>query len=355
MFLKKILARQYRAADPDESGTGEDLYGNEWVPTPEEEDEPPKKKVAVLEKPLPKTKAAAKAELTAEEEPTDPEEEPEEEPSEDGSATDKDKPKTKARIPLDRHEAILAKERAKREELEAKVKNFQGAAVVQKVNAQITELEGKLEGLDTQYQKAMADGEVAQAAALAKQIRGIDRQISEANADVRIAAAEARAVETTRYAVALERIEAAYPELDENADEFDKETYDEVLDLFGAYRAKGLTPTDSLQKATKMVMRGKQTAKQEAATTVKPRVELTAKEAKEIERKTGATEKAVKAKNGSPATATAKAGVNSNSAGANKTAKDIMQMSQKEFAKYSEENAEEMARLRGDFLEVEEE
>ena len=163
-------------------------------------------------------------------------------------------------------------------------------------------------------------------------------------------AAEARAVETTRYQIALERVEAAYPALNEDHDDFDKEVYEEVVDLMGAYRTKGLTPTEALQKSVRMVFRGQEkTATQERATTVKPRVDEADVDKVKADRKKGAVDKALEAVDKSPGTATAKHGMNSNEAGAGRTAKDVIKMSQSEFAKLDEK---ELARLRGDEVEA---
>lgn len=249
-------------------------------------------------------------------------------------------------IPRDRHEKVLAAERSKREALERQIAAFQGAKEVVKVNEEISSRETKLVDLDKAYTKAMTDGETEKAADLMRQIRTLDREISNLDAQGKIAAAEARAVETTRYNIALDRVEQTYPELNEDHDDFEQDTYDEVVDLMKAYRASGRTPTEALQKAVKMVL-GAKTAAEKAATTVTPRVNKEDVDPATLraERKKGAVDKALDAAAKSPATATAKTGTNNDADGAALQAKDVVKMKYEKFIKLSDED---LAQARGD-------
>lgn len=357
LWKQRLLARMYRApAGDDGDGGGAVDRGDDWVPTGDDAPESPDAKALRLEKEAAtrrkdeeeaaakgKEKAKGAADAGAEDDPDG------EGKGEGDPKNDADKKKD-TRIPLSRHKAMLEKERERREELERQIKSFQGAKEVANTSKEISDLEEKITKLDADYAKALADGETGKAAQINREIRALDRQVSDLNAQHKIAAAEARAVETTRYQIALERIEAAYPVLNEDDDAFDKEVYEEVVDLMGAYRAKGLTPTEALQKSVRMVFRGQEkTSSQEKATTVKPRVDEVDADKLKAERKKSAVEKALEAEGKSPGTATAKHGMNSNEAGAGRTAKDVIKMSQKEFAELDEK---ELARLRGDEVEA---
>ena len=358
LWKQRLLARMYRApAGDDGDGGGAVDRGDDWVPTGDDAPESPDAKALRLEKEAATRKkdeeeaaAKGKADKSKAEGGEGGEDDPDGEGSDTDAGKDKDGKRKDTRIPLSRHKAMLEKERERREELERQIKSFQGAREVANTSKEISDLEEKIGKLDTDYAKAMADGETAKAAQIMREIRTLDRQVSDLNAQHKIAAAEARAVETTRYQIALERVEAAYPVLNEDHDDFDKEVYEEVVDLMGAYRAKGLTPTEALQKSVRMVFRGQEkTATQERATTVKPRVDETDVDKVKAERKKTAVEKALEAEGKSPGTATAKHGMNSNEAGAGRTAKDVIKMSQSEFAKLDEK---ELARLRGDEVEA---
>ena len=191
----------------------------------------------------------------------------------------------------------------------------------------------------------MADGETEKAAALMSQIRGLERQVIEAKSDMKIAAAEARATERARYNIALERIEQAYPALNQDSDEFDEELAADVLDLKASYEARrNMTPTQALQTAVEKLL-GSATKAQEKALDTTPRV--TDKDvSKEVaaERKKEAVKKVTEAVNKQPPT-TAKVGMDSDRAGGALTAKDVMRLSQDEFSKLTDEM---LAKMRGD-------
>lgn len=345
MFLLKLLRARRYLKPADEIDANADR-GDDFIPTDDDAPTPPPKKEAAKEAPKkepeggdPEGDEDQDKDLTQEEK--------------DAKAAAKDAPK-KGVIPRDRHEKILEAERGKREALERQIASFQGAQVVVKTNEQITARETELSKLDAAYTKALADGETEKAATTMAQIRKLDREISALESESKIAAAEARAVESTRYSIALERVENTYPVLNEDHEDFNKETYDEVVDLMKAYRASGRTPTDALQKAVKVLL-GASTASQKAATTVTPRVDAdkaAGVDADKVrsDRKTGALDKALKAAKDSPATATAKAGANNDADGAQLTAKEAIKMKHDKFVKLSED---ELSRLRGDTVEEE--
>lgn len=354
LWMLMQLTRKYRApAGDDGDGGGAVDRGDDWTPTTDEAPESPDQKAQRLEREAETRRkdeeAAAKAKAKPEgsADADDKKNDVEDASDKENGSGDK---KKDTRIPLKRHEALLAKERERREELERQIKGFQGSQQVANTNEELTKAETKIVDLEKQYAKALTDGDVTKAAALMADIRKTERRVSELNAAGKIAAAEARAIETTRYQVALERIEAQYPELNEDAEEYDEDTYKEVVDLMNAYRASGRTPTEALQKAVKVLL-GARTSAQKAATTVKPRVDTDEVDPEKLkaERKKAAVDKALDAVDKSPATATTKAGLNSDSAGAQRTAKDVIKMSQADFAKIDEK---ELARLRGDEVDA---
>lgn len=254
--------------------------------------------------------------------------------------------KKDSRIPAARHKEILEKEREKRADLERQLAQYQNGKQVADVNEQITAAEDAIAKMDVQYDQLITDGELAKAADLKQKIRKAERDMNEAKSDMKIHAAEIRAVENTRYATTLERIENAYPELNPDSDDYNDETMAEVAELKDAYQMKGFTPTVALQKAVKALV-APRTTKQEMATNTTPRVS---------EKDVAAERKAAAV--GKTAAATAKTPPNLNNSGmdsdkfgkgANEAAA-IMNMSQDAFKKFAEANPEELARLRGDTL-----
>lgn len=252
-------------------------------------------------------------------------------------------PKKDSRIPLSRHEAVLNKEREKRADLERQLAQYQQGSQLADVNENITALENKVMGFEKEYANLLTDGEVDKATAVMAQIRKAEREMAEAKSDMKIHAAEIRATERARYGTALERIESAFPELNPDHADYQEELMAEVAELKDAYQMKGLTPTVALQKAVKALVEPR-TTRQEVATSSTPRVS-----GKDVsaERKKDAVEKTVKAVGRTPPSLS-RTGVDSDKFGGGALdAKQVMGMSQKEFAGLTEA---QLSKMRGDTL-----
>lgn len=261
----------------------------------------------------------------------------------DGEEEDEDKTKGKkkdSRIPLSRHKDILAKERAQREVLERQLAQYQGAEKVASTNEDLTKLEDNIVSMEKQYNKLLADGEIDKATELMSKIRIAERNMVETKAEMRAQVAEARARESARYDIALERIEESYPQLNPDAAEYDSEMLQDVADLKNVYQGRGMTPTKALQAAVKKLL-GVEDRDQKQATEVAPRV--TEKDVA-AERKKAAVSKTADAVRRTPPS-TKDVGMDSDKAGGGLSPKDVMGMKQEEFAKLTDE---QLAKLRGD-------
>jgi hypothetical protein len=248
-------------------------------------------------------------------------------------------------IPLDRHEKILAKERQRREQLEAQLAASQAGKAVAKHNDTLEQLENELLALETQFNEKLAEGNTAAARELQTKIRHQNARLIEATVEQRAAAATAAAVETVRYEAALERIEESYPELNPDSDEYDQDLADDVIDMMNAGKARGLSPAKALQRAVTRLL-GAKGAKQEAATTVTPRVgERQVDAAAAAARKTDAVKRNVDAARRQPPGH--QAGQSGAALGGALTAKSVMSLSDEEFAKLSDKD---LARLDGSLV-----
>lgn len=255
---------------------------------------------------------------------------------------DKSKKSKNTKIPLERHKEILAKERAQREALERELAQYrQGQQIVQ-TNEEITKMEESILQMEKQYNKLLADGEIDKAVELMSKIRRAEREIVELKADMKAQAAEIRAREAARYDIVLERIEEAYPQLNPDHEDFDRELVQDVADLKDVYQRRGYPPSKALQMAVKKLL-GSETRSQATATEVTPRVSD-----KDIaaERKKAAVARNVDAARRTPPS-TRDVGLDHDKAGGGLSPKDVMNMSQEEFAKLTEE---QLKRLRGDDL-----
>lgn len=269
-------------------------------------------------------------------------EDPEEAPAAGAKGTGTPKTGKGKFIPVDRHEKLLKKERARREELEAQLQQSRAGQEVVKVNDNLEKIEDTLVSMEEKYNDLLAEGDTKGAAALMTQIRRKNAELNALAAQHRDAEVMARAVEKVRYDEALDRIEEAFPELDPDADEYDSETFQDVVDLMQAGRARGLSPTKALQRAVQRVM-GVDTAAQKRAVTATPRVN----EDNVASRRRGdAVKRNIDAARRTPP-ATHRVGAGNDAAGGALTAKAVMQMDEDEFAKLSDKD---LARLRGDIL-----
>lgn len=252
--------------------------------------------------------------------------------------------KKDTRIPLKRHEELLNKERERREALETELANSRQAQAVATTNADISKSEEKLLALEEEHAKLMTDGDAAAAAKKMGEIRKLERSIVEARANLNIQAAEARAYERVRYDMVCERIEEAYPALNEKHADFDPEKSAEVVELMQGYLNTGrYTRADALQKAVKMLMPA-ETTRQTTAVTSDVRVDP-AKVAAE-KRETAARTKAAEAAGKQPPSL-AKVGTDSDKMGGKLDAAKVIKMSQDEFAKLDDAT---LASMRGDEL-----
>lgn len=332
--------RLMKPAAEGESGASAADRGDDFVPTSPEEDDA-KAAADAAAKVADESKVladAAKLGLGAKTtEPAKAEEPPKEgEPVKD------------TRIPLARHEQILAKERAAREALEVQLANTQRGAAVAKTNEEIAVLETKVDTLEAEYAAALAEGEVAKATALMKQIRQTERMVIEQKAEFRTQAATATAIEQVRYETTLERLTVAYPQLVPGHEDFDQGLVNEINELTDAYELKGYAPSAALQKAVSVMVKPV-TARQETATTVTPRVDAAAAEAAaaKLLRDTEARKRNGAAADAQPP-ALADKGANSDEAGGLLDAAKVIKMSFEKFMKVGAVPDDDLARMRGD-------
>lgn len=266
---------------------------------------------------------------------------------EDADDADPEKVKKDTRIPLSRHKEILEREREQRTVLERQLAQFQHGDQIANVNEEITKLENSVLVLEKDYARQLTDGEIEKATATMAKIRAAERDMAEAKSDMKIQAAESRAIERTRYATALERIESAYPVLNEDHDDFDKDLMSEVIDLKDAYQLKGMTPTLAMQKAVRILVEPR-TSRQEIATTSVPRVsEGEVKKDVAAERKKDAVNKTADAVTSTPPSLKDVGRDSDKLGGGRVDANAVMHMSQKEFAALDEKT---LAQMRGDTL-----
>lgn len=348
MKLHWIFNRFMGPEDAGASGGGAaGDRGDEWTPTPEDGDTPP---AGVQDddddgkgKPADKKPAAAKPAdgMRREEDDDAPTDQDDPAPADDkGKGKGKD-----SRIPLDRHEAILQRERQAREAAERELAQLRQGQQLAKSNEDLTKAEDQIVDMEAKYMAALEKGEVKEAQRLMTEIRRAERAVSEQRAQFAAQAAEARAYERVRYDTTVERLEAAYPQINPDHEDFDKDLTAEVVEMRDAYVASGkYNRADALQKAVKNLL-GTSSRKQESAvdTSVRPDKEDVAAEVR-AQRKKEAVARALETKDKQPPS-TKGIGADHDKAGGKLQARDVVKFSQDEFSKLSEAD---LAALRGD-------
>ena len=331
-LLQKILNRYQKQADDDGSDLpgGDADYGDDFTPTDDGAED------------VPAVEDGAGDELAAADEDLRAAAEELEEGAEEAKKTGTPKSGKGKFIPLDRHEKLLKKERARREELEAQLGQSRAGQQMAQVNEDLSRVEDELVAMEAKYNDLLAEGDTQTAAQLMTQIRRKNAELNSITAAQRDAEVMARAVEKVRFDEALDRIEEAYPELDPDSDGYDEDTYQDVYDLMVAGRQRGLSATKALQRAVARVM-GAETTAQKRATTTTPRVD----ENDVASRRRGeAVRRNLDAARRTPP-ATHRISANNDAAGGALTAKAVMSMSEDDFEKLSDKD---LARLRGDVL-----
>lgn len=266
----------------------------------------------------------------------------------DGDAGKDDKTRKDSRIPLARHKEILQREREQRLVLEQQLAKYQQSGEVADANKEIDAGEKKLSDLEDRYEQLLADGKTAEAKSVRTEMRALERDLANARAQLTASVTQARAIEQVRYDMTLERLEAAYPAINQDSEDFDEGKMKEVLRLQRAFVRDGETPSKALQDAVKYVFPPESSA-QRKATDVKPRVDTDdPKVVAEQKRRQEALKRNVEAAGKQPPKNTT-VGVDHDKAGGKLTAERVMSMNQDEFAKLAEAD---LAALRGDEIEA---
>lgn len=265
-------------------------------------------------------------------------------PARDATGKFAPKPKTDegATIPKARFDSAVQKERERAETAERLLAEATRANNQIQRNADVTKLEADVGELREQEHKALIQGDSAKARELAAEADRLNRQIAIQQAGDMSAAAKDAALESMRMELAIENIEANYPQLDENSEEFDQDITDDVLDKQRGYMERErLSPSKALLKAVKYVM-GRQAA---PAATEPAKTGLSAA-SKGLDRKAAAVAKNLDAAARQPAS-TKPVGADSDKHG---QTKDLPEASQMTFAEFSALPDATKAKMRGDFV-----
>lgn len=255
-------------------------------------------------------------------------------------------------IPKARFDQAVGKARAGEKAQAERADKLEAELAASKGTVDFTKLEAEIDDLEDKLEEAIKDGNVEAKQRIRREIRQKNGQVGEAKAAAYSQHATAVAVEQIRYDAMVERMEVEHPELNPDLeDSFDEDKVAEVQDYKSAFEAKGESSTVALKKALKAVYGNaapKPVEKKEEPAKekddAKGQEDLKAKADKEAaDRKAAAVTKGLDAKGKQPSNE--KAGVDSDKAGKSGKSVDVSKMTDKDFDKLEED---EVKRLRGD-------
>jgi len=244
--------------------------------------------------------------------------------------------KRNIRIPKSRFDEAQAKARAREqallEEIE-RLKSGQQASATQKA---VSDMRAKIEELQDKYEDLILDGRKEEARKIRKQVEAMREELIEYQTSVKSDAARKAAIEELTYNAQLASLEAKYPAINPEHEDFDEDKTNEVAMLLNAFVKSGIKRADALAKAVKYVLGNP--PEQKVSDAARALAEERARKARE---------KAAEAHSKQPPSM-AKVGLDFDKAGkGSELGIDIMRMSQEKFAKLDEETK---AKLRGDEL-----
>lgn len=159
-------------------------------------------------------------------------------------------------IPKSRYDSAQSRAR----DAEAKVKKYeqqeiaaQQAAASTKTTA-VQEMDTRLAEIDTSIEQARLDGDADTIVKLSQEARNIEREQFTIIAREEAKHAGSAAQENVKLDTLIENLETTYDILNPDSDNFDKEVISEVLELQGAFVARGDTPSVAMLKAVGYVL-----------------------------------------------------------------------------------------------------
>ena len=185
----------------------------------------------------------------AEEETEEVPEQPEEEVAElDEEPEPEPKPKAKGQtVPKSRMDEVIAERNELRREMEALRAAQKPAAPA----APAYDFEGK----EKQYQELILDGEAEKATALRTEINQKTRETLSAELAQEVETTITRKNEETALQLAADKLQADFPQFNEDSSDYNETLTQEVIDLRDAFIIKGERPVDALAKASDFVIR----------------------------------------------------------------------------------------------------
>lgn len=237
-------------------------------------------------------------------------------------------------IPKARFDEAVRKERSEKEEYARRLKEYEEKEAQRNVAQDYSEAQKYVKELIKQHTNLLADGELEKAADLMEQILEMKDAVAERKADAKAMSAKDQAREEVKYDALVAKLESDYPQINPEAEEFDKATVRKVQAMMsGLMQTERMSPSQALKEATETILGA---VKASAANSTETG----------IRRKEAAVSKAMAAKGKQPPS-TNNIGLDHDKEGGALDSSAVMKMSYDEFVKLPDSKLSE---LRGDFV-----
>ncbi len=332
MFLNRYKLFAEAGEGTDTGGADAAALRGDFVPEDDDKGTPSKEVKDKLDDPADDVDALKKDDTEGEE---TPEEKAEREAEEAKAAK-----KANIRVPKARLDEVTAKARAREQALQKEIADLQAKVSGSETKTEVDKIKATIDEMQDKYEDLVQEGKKDEARALRKKVEKMREDLADYRLSVSAERARAAAIDDLKYDAALASVEAKFPALNPDHEDFDEEKSSEVVVLLEAFLAKGFNRATALQKSVKYVMGDAPSAKSEdekdTAATLRAKVAADARK------------KNADAAARQPAS-TSKVGKSSDREG-NAEGKDIdvMRLTQDEFRKMDEKT---LAKLRGDELD----
>lgn len=247
-------------------------------------------------------------------------------------------------IPKTRFDQAVQKERERAAAAEAQLQKYRQREQQQSEAANFEAAQAKIKEMLKQHSSLLADGDLDKASEVMENVLQLRDDMQNARMSQQADNARNSAKIEVQYDATVQRLEAEYPEINPDSDEFDQDAVRRVqLMVTGIMQNEGKNPAQALQEATDIILKP---AKEARGQNLRDKPSQEAVETG-LRRTQQQIDKNIKAAEQQPP-ATKEVGADHDKTGGALNAEQVSRMSWDEFIKVPDA---ELAKMRGDFIQ----
>lgn len=238
-------------------------------------------------------------------------------------------------IPKDRFDEAVRKERTEKEQLAARLQQYEQREAQRSLAADMAEAATTIKSMIKEHTQLLADGELDKASDLMGNILSLQADIAEHRANAVANSAKSQAKEEVQYDAAVTLAEADYPVINPDSPDYDETVVRRVQAyMTGLMQTENMAPAKALRESVETILGSAPAASANSAADLG------------VRRKEAAVSKALDAKKKQPAS-TKGVGLDHDKEGGGLDAAAVTKMSWDEFMKLPDSK---LAEMRGDFV-----